>query len=166
MRDPVRDAHIEYTGVRPDLDKPLQVTKSIYLAASWKNEHYPVVLNALRDAGYEVYDFRQEGSAFSWQQIDPTYATWSIYQYLQALDDERSTQGFENDMNALANADTCVMVLQSGRSAHLELGWAAGAGKRTFVLCLDPATEPELMYLMCTHICTSVAELLRRLRNG
>ena len=30
----------------------------IYVASSWRNTYYPEVVQALRDAGYEVYDFR------------------------------------------------------------------------------------------------------------
>lgn len=30
----------------------------IYLASSWRNERQPAVLAALREAGHEVYDFR------------------------------------------------------------------------------------------------------------
>jgi len=37
-------------------------------------------------------------------------------------------------MNALRWCEACVLLLPCGRSAHLELGWAAGAGKRTVVI--------------------------------
>ena len=30
----------------------------IYVASSWRNTYYPEVVQALRDAGHEVYDFR------------------------------------------------------------------------------------------------------------
>ena len=28
----------------------------IYVASSWRNEYYPEVVNALRNAGHDVYD--------------------------------------------------------------------------------------------------------------
>ena len=30
----------------------------IYVASSWRNTYYPQVVETLRQAGYEVYDFR------------------------------------------------------------------------------------------------------------
>ena len=47
-------------------------------------------------------------------------------------------------------ADGCVIVLPCGKSAHLEVGWMAGAGKQTIVYVpKGEQTEPELMYLCC-----------------
>jgi len=68
--------------------------------------------------------------------------------------------GFAKDMDALKDADATVLVLPCGRSAHLELGYAVGAGQRTVVLLDTPMSEPELMYLMCDAICTSMEEVL------
>lgn len=56
-------------------------------------------------------------------------------------------------------ADTFVLVLPCGRSAHLEMGWAVGAGKATIML-LGPYTEPELMAKMCDHICPNLGQML------
>ena len=35
-------------------------TKHIYVASSWRNEYYPEVVKALREAGHEVYDSIEE----------------------------------------------------------------------------------------------------------
>ena len=64
------------------------------------------------------------------------------------------------DFAAMQRADTFVLVLPCGKSAHLELGWAVGAGKRTAVLHEDPC-EPELMYRMVDHLAPSMVSLLR-----
>ena len=42
-------------------------------------------------------------------------------------------------------ADTCVLVLPCGRSAHTEAGWFAGAGKKV-IAYIPEMMEPELMY--------------------
>jgi hypothetical protein len=42
----------------------------------------------------------------------------------------------------------------------LELGYAIGAGQQTVVLLDDPISEPELMYLACEDICTSLDEVV------
>ncbi|MDT9694044.1 hypothetical protein Q5762_38105, partial [Streptomyces sp. P9(2023)] len=52
-----------------------------------------------------------------------------------------------------------VMLLPSGRSAHLEAGWFAGKGKRVIIVTRD-GEEPELMALLANHIVTSCEEVL------
>jgi hypothetical protein len=78
---------------------------------------------------------------------------------------ERSTlseQGFLSDWGAMQWADTGVLVLPSGRSAHLEAGYFSGAGKALYIL-MQERQEPELMYRMASGICLSVREMIERL---
>lgn len=63
--------------------------------------------------------------------------------------------GFNLDFSAMKWADACVMLQPCGRSAAMELGWMAGAGKITIALLAD-GQEPELMIKMATHICTEI----------
>lgn len=145
---------------------------NIYLASSWRNARQPEVLAALREAGHKVYDFRNPApgnEGFSWKQIEGGWQAWTVEQYRHALRHSIAAVGFTFDMEALAACDACVLVLPCGRSAHLEAGWAAGAGKMLWVL-IENLDEPELMYLMAhagaDSICTSVPELLQKLAEG
>jgi len=79
--------------------------------------------------------------------------------YLSMVSHPRAVDGFEEDFGAMEKADTFVLVLPCGKSAHLELGWAVGAGKRTAVLLEDPV-EPELMYRMVDYLARSLFDLL------
>lgn len=36
--------------------------RKIYVASSWRNEYYPEVVEKLREAGHDVYDFRNPPS--------------------------------------------------------------------------------------------------------
>ena len=36
--------------------------KNIYVASSWRNEYYPEVVAKLREAGHDVFDFRNPPS--------------------------------------------------------------------------------------------------------
>jgi hypothetical protein len=56
-----------------------------------------------------------------------------------------------------------VLLLPCGRSAHLEAGWAAGAGRRVVVYTRD-GEEPELMYKMCAAIVDTDTQLIEALR--
>lgn len=136
----------------------------VYVASSWRNPHQQFVVEALRDAGHEVYDFRNPphgGGGFAWSDIDTDWQEWSPGEYRDCLDHERAEAGFKSDMDALRWCDACVYVLPCGRSASLELGWACGAGKTTVVLLAD--AEPELMVKMADHICLDLGEVVEAL---
>lgn len=143
----------------------------IYVASSWRNERQPAVVQRLRDAGHEVYDFRNPGPGehgFAWSEIDPNWKSWTPEQFVEALKHPVSEHGFSLDMEALQGADATVLVLPCGRSAHLELGFAVGRDQLTIVL-VEGATEPELMYRMCDHVCLSldaVVETLAQAERG
>jgi hypothetical protein len=141
------------------MDKP----KYVYVASSWRNTLYPGVIHALTAAGIEHYDFRNPpgGTGFGWEQVGgtPFSRAEPVDGYLRMLDHPRAVEGFTADFDAMQRADAVVLVLPCGKSAHLELGWAVGAGKRTAVLLEDPV-EPELMYRMVDYLAPSLFHLL------
>lgn len=109
----------------------------IYVASSWRNPWQPAVVQQLRTWGHEVYDFREPEpgvTGFAWSDISPVWQEWRPAAYRRALTHEVAEEGFRRDMDALRSCDACVLVLPCGNSAHLELGWAAGAEKKTAVL--------------------------------
>jgi len=137
----------------------------VYVASSWRNPTQPKVVQALRAAGVDVYDFRNPrpgDHGFRWSEIDPEWQQWTPEKFSTALAHPIAVAGFESDMDALKACDTCVLLLPCGRSAHLEAGWAAGAGKRLIILLAD-GCEPELMYRMA-EIATTIEEVVELLR--
>jgi hypothetical protein len=111
----------------------------IYVASSWRNIYQPEVVRIVRAAGHEPYDFRNPGPGaygFGWSEVDPGWKGWNFARYRAQLNHPRARQGFAADMGALMDADACLLVYPCGKSAHLELGWACGARKRT--ACLFP----------------------------
>ena len=139
----------------------------IYLASSWRNPHQPWLVDLLRQDNHEVYDFRNppHSTGFKWEDIGLSLPhTAEDYRHA-LLTHPRAAQGFMADFNAMRWADTCLLVLPCGRSAHLELGWMAGAGKRTLILTQDNE-EPELMALLADRICISVEEVRKELGRG
>jgi nucleoside 2-deoxyribosyltransferase len=79
-----------------------------------------------------------------------------------ALNHPIAGHGFDLDYGAMQRADTGVLLLPSGRSAHLEAGYFVGAGKPLHIL-IPELPEPELMYLMADGIYTDLGALLRAL---
>jgi hypothetical protein len=142
----------------------LEAEVNIYVASSWRNEaRQQAAVATLRGAGHDVYDFRNPAPGdhgFGWRQCTDVPQPWSAGTMLEVLKNPAARDGFEKDMGALRDAEVTVLVLPCGRSAHLELGWAAGAGHLTYVVLDNPISEPELMYLMCTRICVSIEEVV------
>lgn len=143
--------------------------RRIYVASSWRNYMQVGVVAALRSVGHEVYDFknpRPGDNGFSWTDVGmPSYdrATNSdvpVHEYLTGIDHPRAIDGFDSDFHAMEWANTCVLVLPCGRSAHLELGWFVGQGKRTAILLDGADVTPELMYRMVDFIAPTLFDLL------
>lgn len=146
----------------------------IYLASSWRNQDQQRIVKLLREAGHEVYDFEhasydasnqagsREQAGFTWSKVDPDYQQWTVADYQQALKHPIAEYGFQRDLDAMNWADTCVLLLPCGRSAHAEAGWMKGAGKRVFVL-VEHLEEAELMYRLFDAVCGSPQELIAKL---
>ena len=137
---------------------------NIYVASSWRNLIQPTVVRALRELGHTVYDFKNPvpgDHGFSWSQCTDVPRPWTAAHFREVLRHPLALDGFSKDMKALRDAHITVLVLPCGRSAHLELGYATGAGQKTYVLLDDPVSEPELMYHMNSQICISLDELVK-----
>ena len=138
----------------------------IYVASSWRNQRQPFIVEGLRKAAHEVYDFknpREGDNGFGWREIDEDWQHWSQSKFRSALSDPVAEKGFKSDFDAMKWAEVFVLVMPCGRSAHLELGWAVGAGKRTIILLSDG--EPELMYKMVDYLCVDFVEVLKSLEK-
>lgn len=133
---------------------------NIYVAASWRTPLQPAVVAALRGAGHEVYDFRQDG--FAWEEIDPDWKNWTPEQSRAALSAPPAIRGFTRDKGALDRCALNVLVLPCGRSAHLELGYTIGQGKPGIVFWPQDVHpyDPDLMYGLCDYFVTTFEELL------
>lgn len=139
----------------------------IYVASSWRNQHYTEVVAKLRYAGHEVYDFRNPPSGdegFKWSSISEEYLAWTPQKYREQLKHPKAVRRFSNDIEAMEACDVCVMVLPCGRSAHTEAGWFAGKGKTT-IAYIPERQEPELMYKLFSAVCCSMNELVQALNK-
>lgn len=148
--------------------------RRIYLASSWRNAQQPDVVEALREDGHLVYDFRNPGEegppiegpakGFAWSDIDPAWQLWSPEQQIEAYTHPLAHRGLYLDYDAMQWADAFVLLQPCGRSAHLELGWAIGARKLTAVLMV-PGQEPELMTRLANFLTPDLDVLRKWLRS-
>lgn len=124
--------------------------RSVYVASSWKNNYLPGIVHILRRCGLEVYDFREPSpgqKGFSWKEVAPDWENWTPSQWRDALKSSQAMAGFRRDLDAMEKADLCLLVLPSGRSAHLEAGYMAGKGKAVLTLALE-SSGADLMSLL------------------
>lgn len=142
------------------------VRPRVYVASSWRNPFQIVVVQAIRAAGMPVYDFKDETVGFHWSDVEPEYETLLSDETMDfrtlenMLAHPAAMAGFARDFTAMQQCDTMVMVLPCGRSAHLELGWAVGAGKRTCILNMEDTPEPDLMVKMADYRCDNIMDVL------
>lgn len=138
----------------------------VYVASSWRCARQPEVVKRLREAGHEVYDFKNPApdvTGFSWKKITRAPPPWTAEETRQVLRHSIAEQGFAYDIGAMRWCDAIVMVQPCGRSAALELGWGAGNGKLTVVL-LDDGQEPELMLKVADKIAVTLDEVVQFLK--
>lgn len=151
-----------------DGDGPQERPRYVYVASSWRNPLQIGVVATLRATGLSVYDYRNPApgkNGFAWRSIHTNWENWTPAEWREALAHPTAKDGFADDKGAMDRADCCVLVLPCGRSAHLEAGYMAGAGKPVFTLALEKV-EPELMTLLLgppEHICVTMDELFDRL---
>ena len=122
----------------------------IYVASSWRNGEQPMVVRWLTGLGHEVYDFKHSVAIFKWDEIDPQWKTWTPRQCIDGLKHDIAHEAFHVDMDAMEWADVFVGVQPFGRSASIEMGWAAGRGKPTVLFMRSG--DPELMVNMFGYL--------------
>lgn len=148
------------------IDTP--VDRFIYIIGSLRNPHVPQVAQTIREkTNYEVFD--------DWFAAGPEADDkWKTYEsdlrgrtYSEALGGYAAKNVFEFDKRHLNRATDVVLVLPAGKSGHLELGWSAGKGKRTYIL-LEPDTDPrwDVMYQFANHVVDDIDDLIERIKDG
>ena len=135
--------------------------KRIYLIGSMRNEDIPVLGRALRALGHEVHD--------EWYAPGPNADEyWREYElakghtFIDAIKGRHAEEVFGYDKKYLDRADTVVLLMPAGRSAHLELGYAVGQGKETHIVLDDP-DRWDIMYRFADHVWETKEALLEHL---
>jgi hypothetical protein len=137
----------------------------IFLATSWRNRDYAAVLARLRAEGFDVYDFKNEATAFHWREVHDDDTPWPAWRIQLALEHDFARRAFAADKAALDAADACVLILPAGASAHSEAGYARGAGKSLRVLNLTGEGEPETVYRLAEGYHATLDDLVAGLRE-
>lgn len=134
--------------------------RSLYVIGSLRNDAVPQVAATLRKhlPWVEVFD--------DWYAAGPRADDhWKEYEqargrsFIEALAGRAARNVFRFDKTNLDRCEAAVLVLPAGKSGHLELGYAAGCGKATFILNPEDAERWDVMYQFATGVVRTPEEL-------
>jgi hypothetical protein len=140
--------------------------RKIYVVGSLRNPDIPRLASRLREEGHEVFD--------DWFSAGPIADdSWLDHQrgkglsYADALAGPAATHVFEFDKHWLEWSDSVVLFLPTGRSGHIEFGYAVGSGRDAFVYFSEGEPERwDVMYRFATGVAFSEEELIEQLGQG
>ncbi len=134
----------------------------IYLIGSLRDKRIPEIANEIRkETGHEVFDdwFAPGPRADDhWKE----YETARGHTYREAQKGYAARHIFAFDKHHLDSSDIGVLILPSGKSCHLELGYMTGRGKLTYIL-MDNPDRWDVMYQFATGIAFNMDELMEML---
>ena len=85
--------------------------------------------------------------------------------YVEALRAPAARHIYDFDLHYLRESREAVLIAPAGRSAHLELGWTLGQGKRGYVLLEPDSQRWDVMYQFATGVFTDVESLILELES-
>ena len=134
----------------------------IYLMGSLRNPEVPKAAKKLRAAGNYVFD--------DWFAASPTADdAWRDYEKARGHDLTAALMGyaanhiFDFDKHHLDLADTGILLLPSGKSGHLELGYLIGKGIDCYIVYPEEPERFDVMYLLANQVFNSIDQLIRNL---
>lgn len=139
--------------------------EKIYIIGALKNPAIVDVANTLEQAGHRVFaDWHSPGPAADehWQAYENAHGR----DYHAAIYGAHARNAFNFDKRHLDECTVGVMVMPAGKSAHLELGYLAGRGVRTYVLFDGEPARYDLMYLFADYVCFALNELVLAIATG
>lgn len=119
---------------------------SIYLIGSLQN--IPKIIeigNSLRKMGWDPHDEWVAGGPecdVKWREYEQARGR----PFVEAIRGRHARMVFETDSTNILRCDVAAMILPAGKSGHLELGWAAGKRKPTYIVLDDDPSHYDVMY--------------------
>ena len=138
----------------------------IYLIGSLRNEKIPELAKKSRqlNVDYEFFD--------DWFSPGPEADDfWRKYEkirgstYREALNNYAARHIFEFDKFHIDRSQIGVLYMPCGKSAHLELGYMIGAGKRGYILFEKEPERWDVMVSFATNIFFNENELFEELKR-
>lgn len=159
----VKSVDVTVDNVGSVFKKPT-LANSIYLIASLRNKRVPLIGNDLRKLGLDVFD--------DWWGVGPEADDfWQAYEktrgrsYKDAIAGRANINTFNFDHSNMDRTDMGVLIMPAGKSAHLELGYMIGQGKKGFVLFEEEPERWDAMYRFATEVFFDYDEFLAAMKK-
>jgi hypothetical protein len=136
----------------------------IYLIGSLRNPRIPIIGNRLRKEGFVVWDDWFAGGKVADDEWK-SYEEGLGHTYIEALSGDAANHVFHFDRMHLDISDCAVLVCPAGKSAHLELGYMIGKGKRGYILLDTAAIRWDVMLKFATNVFLDINDLVQCLRR-
>lgn len=131
----------------------------IYVGGALANPEIVRITKLLMDNGFDAFsEWYTPG-----KDADVLWRDYELslgFDYREALNRPAAQQVFNFDKRNIDASDTFVMVMPCGKSAHLELGYAVGTGKRTLVYMPEQPDRWDVMLAAVDCIVYGDSELL------
>lgn len=137
----------------------------IYLIGSLRNSTIIPLGNALRKEGFSIFEdwiSAGEHADDAWRDYEKAKG----HSYKEALAGKAAKNVFQFDKRNLDESEAAVLVMPAGKSAHLELGYMAGKGKKTFYYMEEEPERFDVMLQFCDGVCFGYDDLVKELKNG
>lgn len=138
------------------------VGPKVYIGGALANPEIVRITKLLLDHGYDAFsEWYTPG-----KEADVLWRDYELalgFDYRTALQRPSAKNTFNFDRKHIEESDTFLMVLPCGKSAHLELGYAAGLGKDTLIYMPEQPDRWDVMYGFAGGIVYDDHELLAAL---
>jgi nucleoside 2-deoxyribosyltransferase len=131
---------------------------SIYIIGSLRNPEVPVFANELEKFGFEAFtDWFSPGPEADdfWRKYEKARGRT----YAEALKSYAATHVFEFDKHHIDRCEIGIMLMPTGKSGHLELGYILGQGKKGYILFDKEPERWDVMYQFASGIFFNKADL-------
>lgn len=135
-----------------------------FIASRWRNKEAVLdITHKLRRKGKSVYCFIEgDGRDYELKDLDENYTPEEFMKRFESIPDwinsPKVKEVFKVDMNALKNSETLILLLPSGKSAHMEAGIAYGMGKKCIVV--GELKETESLYFIFSKFYKSTDDFI------
>lgn len=140
------------------------VGPKVYIGGALANPEIVRLTRALLDAGYDAFsEWYTPG-----KEADVLWRDYELalgFDYRTALQRPSAQNTFNFDRRNIEDSDVFVMLLPCGKSAHLELGYAAGRGIDTVIYMPEQPERWDVMYNFAGAIVYNDDELLKALKG-
>ncbi len=137
----------------------MHMTDYIVIGRFRNKENTQALVAAIRAKGKTCYDFAAKPA----DPLNPTAPGHAQMEALEShpdfLNDPVHRDHYEKDLAGLRGAETVVLLLPAGTSAHIEAGIAFGLGKR--LVLIGTPEKPETLYYIFDEYFKTAEDFLR-----